>query len=53
MFACPLDLRACNRVIASIEEQTVIDRILAHLGRDDAAVDSADQSRGPPESLPF
>jgi hypothetical protein len=35
-------------VIASIEEQATIERILEHLGRDAEPVDSAHPSRAPP-----
>ena len=42
------------RVIASIEEPDVIDRILAHLDRDEAAAEPGPPSRAPPPSqLPF
>ncbi len=37
------------RVIASIEEPAVIERILEHLGRDAASVDPAHPSRAPPQ----
>ena len=37
------------RVIASIEEPAVIERILEHLGRAGESVDPAHPSRGPPE----
>jgi hypothetical protein len=36
-------------VIASIEEPEVIERILTHLDRDEAAADPAPPSRGPPQ----
>ena len=42
------------RVIASIEEQSVIDRILAHLGADDGRLELAHPGRAPPGAeLPF
>jgi hypothetical protein len=37
------------RVIASIEEPEVIERILDHLGRADEPLDPADPSRAPPQ----
>jgi hypothetical protein len=48
-----IDIEVCRRcggklrVIASIEEQATIERILAHLG---GSVDLAHPSRAPPES---
>jgi hypothetical protein len=42
------------RVIASIEEQVVIDRILGHLGHATEPLDLAHPGRGPPTGeLPF
>jgi hypothetical protein len=38
------------RVIASIEEPAVIERILKHLGREAVPVDAAHPSRAPPRS---
>ena len=37
------------RVIASIEEPAVIERILEHLGHDAESVDPGHASRAPPE----
>lgn len=50
-----VDIETCRRcggtlrVIASIEEAPVIERILAHLGRDAESADPAHPSRAPPE----
>lgn len=50
-----IDMETCRqcggklRVIASIEEPTVIERILEHLGRDAETVDLAHLSRAPPQ----
>ena len=50
-----IDIEVCRRcggrlrVIASIEEPAVIERILEHLGRDAEPVDPAHPSRAPPE----
>ena len=42
------------RVIASIEDQAVIERILDHLGRASESLDLAHPSRAPPQSnLPW
>jgi hypothetical protein len=44
--------RSCGgklRVIASIEDSAVIERILGHLGRDAGPVDPAHPSRAPPQ----
>jgi hypothetical protein len=49
-----IDIETCRqcggklRVIASIEEPTVIERILEHLGRDAETVDPAHPGRVPP-----
>jgi hypothetical protein len=49
-----IDIEVCRRcggrlrVIASIEEAVVIERILVHLGRDTEAFDPAHPSRAPP-----
>ena len=49
-----IDIDTCRRcggrlrMIASIEEQSVIDRILAYLGADDGRLDLAHPGRGPP-----
>jgi hypothetical protein len=46
-----IDIETCRRcsgklrVIASIEEQATIERILAHLGGDDESVDPAHRAR--------
>ena len=55
-----IDIERCQRcggrlrVIASIEEQPVIDRILEHLGAATDARDLSHASRGPPAGeLPF
>jgi len=51
-----IDIEVCRRcggrlrVIASIEEPEVIERILEHLGRDAEPVDPAHPSRAPPEA---
>jgi hypothetical protein len=50
-----IDVETCRhcggrlRVIASIEQPAVIERILAHLGRDAGSVDPAHPSRAPPQ----
>jgi hypothetical protein len=50
-----IDIETCRRcggklrVIASIEEQAVIERIFHHLGGDAASVDAAHPSRAPPQ----
>jgi hypothetical protein len=50
-----IDIETCRqcggrlRVIASIEQPALIDRLLAHLGRDGESVDLAHPSRAPPE----
>jgi hypothetical protein len=50
-----IDIETCRRcggrlrVIASIEDPVVIERILEHLGRDAELVDPAHPSRAPPE----
>jgi hypothetical protein len=50
-----IDIEVCRRcggrlrVIASIEEPTVIERILEHLGGAGESVDPAHPSRAPPE----
>jgi Putative transposase/Transposase zinc-binding domain len=50
-----IDIEVCRRcggrlrVIASIEDPAVIERILEHLGRDGEPVDPAHPSRAPPE----
>jgi hypothetical protein len=50
-----IDIEVCRRcggrlrVIASIEDPAVIERILEHLGRDGGPVDPAHPSRAPPE----
>jgi hypothetical protein len=50
-----IDIEVCERcggklrVIASIEESTVIERILEHLSGDGESVDPAHPSRAPPE----
>jgi hypothetical protein len=50
-----IDIEVCRRcggrlrVIASIEDPAVIERILEHLGRDAESVDPAHPSRAPPE----
>jgi len=50
-----IDIETCRqcggklRVIASIEEPAVIERILEHLGRDAETVDPAHPSRAPPQ----
>jgi hypothetical protein len=38
------------RVIASIEDPAVIERIVQHLGRDADSVDPAHPSRAPPQA---
>jgi predicted acylesterase/phospholipase RssA len=55
-----IEIETCRRcgaklkVISSIEEQTVIDRILEHLGRAGDALNLGHASRGPPVGeLPF
>ena len=54
-----IDIEVCRRcggrlrVIASIEEQATIDRILEHLGRDAESVDPAPPSRAPPRGGPL
>jgi hypothetical protein len=55
-----IDIETCRRcggklrVIASIEEHAVIDRILGHLGRATEPLDLARPGRGPPPGeLPF
>ncbi len=52
-FAIDIEVRrSCGgklRVIASIEQPAVIERILEHLGRDAAPVDPAHACRAPPE----
>jgi hypothetical protein len=51
-----IEIQTCRRcggklrVIASIEEPTVIERILDHLGRDDEPLDRAHPSRAPPQA---
>ena len=51
----PVDIETCRRcggrlrVIASIEEPAVIERILEHLGGETESVDPAHPSRAPPE----
>jgi len=51
-----IDIETCRqcggrlRVIASIEEPAVIERILKHLGREAVPVDPAHPSRAPPRS---
>jgi hypothetical protein len=53
VFAIDIDTcRQCGgrlRVIASIEQPALIDRILGHLGRNAEAVDPTHPSRAPPE----
>jgi ribosomal protein S27E len=50
-----IDIQVCGRcggrlrVIASIEEQATIERILEHLGRDGECADPAHPSRAPPQ----
>lgn len=50
-----IDIEVCRRcggrlrVIASIEDPAVIERILEHLGRDAESVDPAHPSRAPPQ----
>jgi hypothetical protein len=50
-----IDIETCRqcggtlRVIASIEQSAVIERILEHLGRDSETVDPAHPSRAPPQ----
>ena len=50
-----IDIETCRqcggklRVIASIEQPAVIERILEHLGRDAESVDPAHPSRAPPK----
>ena len=50
---CAIEIcRQCGgelRVIAGIEDPTVIERILEHLGRDAETVDPAHPSRAPPQ----
>jgi hypothetical protein len=49
----PIDLETCRhcggrlRVVASIEQPALIERILGHLGRATGAVDPAHPSRAP------
>jgi hypothetical protein len=54
VFAIDIEIcRRCGgrlRVIASIEEPAVIERILKHLGREAVPVDAAHPSRAPPRS---
>ncbi len=54
VFAIDIEIcRQCGgrlRVIASIEEPAVIERILKHLGREAVPVDPAHPSRAPPRS---
>jgi hypothetical protein len=54
VFAIDIEIcRQCGgrlRVIASIEEPAVIERILKHLGRETVPVDPAHPSRAPPTS---
>ena len=54
VFAIDIEIcRQCGgrlRVIASIEEPAVIERILKHLGRETVPVDPAHPSRAPPRS---
>jgi hypothetical protein len=58
LFSCiePIDIEVCRRcggklrVIASIEEQATIERILEHLGHTPEAVDPANPSRAPPQA---
>jgi hypothetical protein len=51
-----IDIEVCRRcggrlrVIASIEDPAVIERILEHLGGDGESVDPAHPSRAPPEA---
>jgi len=54
VFAIDIEIcRSCGgklRVIASIEDSAVVERILEHLGRDAAPVDAAaPPSRAPPQ----
>ena len=50
-----IDIEVCRRcggrlrVIASLEDSAVIERILEHLGREGESVDPAHPSRAPPE----
>ena len=50
-----IEIEQCRRcggtlkVLASIEQADVIERILEHLDRDEAAVDPAHPSRAPPQ----
>jgi hypothetical protein len=52
-----IDIETCRqcggrlRVIASIEDPAVIERILEHLGRDTGSVDPAHPSRAPPSAI--
>jgi hypothetical protein len=54
-----IDIETCRRcggrvrVIASIEEQATINRILEHLGRAAESVDPAHPSRAPPRGGPL
>jgi hypothetical protein len=54
-----IDIEVCRRcggrlrVIASLEEQATIDRILEHLGGDAESVDPAPPSRAPPRGGPL
>jgi hypothetical protein len=54
VFAIEITLcRRCGgklRVIASIEDAGVIERILDHLRRDEAAAESAHPTRAPPQT---
>ncbi|MFQ5636329.1 MAG: hypothetical protein ACE5G3_13490 [Gammaproteobacteria bacterium] len=52
-----IDIETCRqctgrlRVIASLEDPAVIERILEHLGRDTGSVDPVHPSRAPPGAI--